>query len=231
MNYQKATDLIGKRDSKKLGNNTYLVRRGDDFAVKLHNTDVVTIHADNTYTLNTGGWQTVTTKDRINGYSPARIYQNKGLWYMRGGSVYYDGIRIDAAGEVISHVEKAEATEALKRKLDRMVSAYIKGFIEDMKKNGLRDPSSGDCWACCMRDEKGNTVMGISHIFEHFREKYYVPSLLWNALQRRGNPGFVWNYFKTRPEVFRSDLQHYFRNLKPELLQYMKENERGEEVL
>jgi hypothetical protein len=68
----------GKR--RLLQNNTYLVQRGEDYAVRLHNTDVVTIHADGTYTLNTGGWETVTTKDRINGYGPARVYSHRGVW-------------------------------------------------------------------------------------------------------------------------------------------------------
>lgn len=65
--------------------------------------------------------------------------------------------------------------------------------------------------------------MGIDHIFEHFKEKYYVPSLLWNALQRRGNPGMVWQMFKSRPDAFRTDLQRYFRDLKPQLVEYLKE--------
>lgn len=42
-------------------------------AVRLHNTDVVTYHPDGTATLYTGGWMTVTTKDRINAWSPARV--------------------------------------------------------------------------------------------------------------------------------------------------------------
>jgi len=63
------------------GRNTYLESRGPDaFAVRLHATDVVTIHRDGTYTLRTNGWFTVTTKDRINGWSPARVYSEDGTW-------------------------------------------------------------------------------------------------------------------------------------------------------
>src|SRR5262249_27597834 len=61
-----------------LENNTRLIRCGDDYAVVLHSTAVVTIHQDGTYTLRTGGWRTVTTKDRINKYSPARVYSTNG---------------------------------------------------------------------------------------------------------------------------------------------------------
>lgn len=224
MNYQTAKDTIKNRDSKKLGNNTYLLPAGDAFAVRLHQTDVVLIHADGTYTLNSGGWQTPTTKDRINEYTPARLHQAKGLWYNRDGSLFYDGMTIDAAGHPLQP-RRADDTEKIKRQVDREVSAYIKGFIQDAKENGLKDPSSGDCWFCSMRTADGKTMGAgdVHHIIEHFKEKYYVPSLLWNALQHRGNPGFVWSCFKTRPEGFRTDLQRYFRDLKPQLIKYYQE--------
>ena len=79
--YAEATELLGKRDSLKLGHNTYLQRRGDDrIAVLYHRTDVVT-YEPGRFMLNTGGWQTVTTKQRINDCSPASVYQRKGDWY------------------------------------------------------------------------------------------------------------------------------------------------------
>jgi hypothetical protein len=86
LSYQDAQTMMARAQDRgygprrKLQNNTYLVERGSDYAVRLHNTDVVTIHADGTYTLNTGGWETVTTKDRINGYGPARVYSQRGTW-------------------------------------------------------------------------------------------------------------------------------------------------------
>ena len=70
--------------SRKVANNTYLQRRGDDIAVRLHNTDVVTFHADGTATLSTGGWFTVTTKARINDYLPGGIALSsvRGRWFL-----------------------------------------------------------------------------------------------------------------------------------------------------
>lgn len=66
---------------RRLGNNTYLYPRGSDsFAVRYHYTDIITIHADGTFTLNTGGWYTTTTKQRINDYGPARVYSEHGVW-------------------------------------------------------------------------------------------------------------------------------------------------------
>jgi len=80
MNYNSAVSMVrGKRNAnrRKVGNNTYAEILNDTtVAIKLHNTYVVKIHADGTYTLNSGGWQTATTKDRINQYSPVRVYED-----------------------------------------------------------------------------------------------------------------------------------------------------------
>jgi hypothetical protein len=77
----------------KLANNTYL-RWGDrHFAVRLHDTDVVTFHDDGTIELDTGGWDTVTTKQRMNAcLRQYRVFQHAHVWYVcammsRGGSL------------------------------------------------------------------------------------------------------------------------------------------------
>jgi hypothetical protein len=75
----------GKRNAnrRKVGNNTYAeILYDDTVAIRLHNTDVVKINPNGTYTLNSGGWQTVTTKDRINQYSPVKVYQRKFEWFV-----------------------------------------------------------------------------------------------------------------------------------------------------
>jgi predicted glycosyl hydrolase (DUF1957 family) len=83
--------------------NTVVVKVNDTtYGIKLYNTVVVNIHQDGTYTLNTGGWQTVTTKDRINNYSPARVYQRNGEWYMNDDGKFWDGVKIDATGRVLN---------------------------------------------------------------------------------------------------------------------------------
>jgi hypothetical protein len=86
MTYTEAVTLVrGKRNAerRKVGNNTYAEILPDgSVGIMLHSTYVVKIHSDNTYTLNSGGWQTSTTKDRINHYSPRRIYQRKFEWFV-----------------------------------------------------------------------------------------------------------------------------------------------------
>jgi hypothetical protein len=81
------------KDTRKVGNNTYAEILPDgSVGIALHGTTVVRIHPDNSATLNTGGWYTITTKDRINQYSPVRVYQRKGQWYLESGLEYEDGM-------------------------------------------------------------------------------------------------------------------------------------------
>lgn len=87
MNYAEAVSMVrGKRNAnrRKIGNNTYAeILHDNSVGIMLHSTYVVKIHPDNTYTLQTGGWQTVTTKDRINQYSPVRVYQRNYEWFVK----------------------------------------------------------------------------------------------------------------------------------------------------
>jgi hypothetical protein len=80
-NFYGAQTMLGNRESRKVGHNTYLIRRGDDVAVRYHNTDVVTFHADMTATLRNGGWDTVTTRKRFKacGFS---VYRDRGETYV-----------------------------------------------------------------------------------------------------------------------------------------------------
>lgn len=214
MDYQEAEKLFqsarDKSAGKPLQNNTRLLKQGGCFAVRLHNTDVVTIRPDNTFTLNSGGWRTPTTKERINTYSPAQVTQKNGLWYVARYSdlthLFEDGMKVDHNGYPMGPPVYPAPLEKAKRKVDRLVSKYIKGFVSDIKENGLDDPGGGDCW-CCQKDDP----MGLDHLFSHFEESYFVPRLLWLAMQRRGNPSICWTMTKTNPEWANDDLRAYFR--------------------
>lgn len=101
MNHSEAINMVrGKRNAKrrKVGNNTYAeILHDNSVGIMLHSTYVVKIHPDNTYTLQTGGWQTVTTKDRINQYSPVRVYQRKYEWFVNLNGKEYpfmEGMRV-----------------------------------------------------------------------------------------------------------------------------------------
>lgn len=73
MNFQEADRLLQGRcsQSRKLENNTYLQRSdGNTIAVRLHSTDILTFHADGRIEVSTGGWNTITTRYRLNRYLP-----------------------------------------------------------------------------------------------------------------------------------------------------------------
>lgn len=106
LSYEGADSFLGSRDSRKVRNNTYVQRRttvhhhvvGTDatdiqhvagpvqhsIAVMLHGTDVVTYEQNGRITINTGGYQTNTTKDRINGFAPCSISQKNYEWFVDG---------------------------------------------------------------------------------------------------------------------------------------------------
>jgi hypothetical protein len=78
---------LGNRESMTIANNTSAVRDSatGDIRVILHSTAVVTHHMDGTVTYFTGGYATMTTKERMNrfGLSMHSIGQRKGRWYLR----------------------------------------------------------------------------------------------------------------------------------------------------
>lgn len=89
MDYKSADEKLQGRcqQSRKMGNNTYLHRDGgDSISLRLHSTDVVTWYRNGDIKLNTGGWNTVTTRDRINEYSPWRVTsEREQLFLIIGG--------------------------------------------------------------------------------------------------------------------------------------------------
>lgn len=146
MNYQKANDLLAGRckASRKIANNTYLKRRGKDIVVRLHSTDVITWHQNGDTTLNSGGWTTCTTRDRINSNLENRvgIYSERGRWFLRAGETvpFEDGITIRSNGTIAGATETLDEVQAEWRETDRenaRISRWVRkarGMTRDMSK-------------------------------------------------------------------------------------------------
>ena len=92
---------------KRLGGRNTVLYKVDEhsFAVCYHNTEVVIIHDDGSYTLQTGGYKSMTTKARINEYSPAGIQQRKFEWYL-DGKYFKSGCRVDSNGHLIEDLQE-----------------------------------------------------------------------------------------------------------------------------
>ena len=211
----------------KLARNTVLRQEGEDLIVKFWETDIIRIDPTDTYTLDSGGYRTVTTKDRFNNILPFGIYQDNGLWYVAhaGNRVMFnDGMKVrmlDGQMLALDAINAGEIEKA-KKKVDRMTTRYINAFAAHVMRNGLEEPSSGDCWACHMTAEGNTEPMGFGHYLLHFRENYFVPSLFTKAFMELGfnDPGLVWHMMlcdiKSGREPFqlKHTLRRYFRTRK-----------------
>lgn len=68
--------------SKPYANNTRVEKRDEDtYALRLHATDIATFHRNGPTTINSGGWRTVTTKDRL-GSVTTHLSSERGVWYV-----------------------------------------------------------------------------------------------------------------------------------------------------
>lgn len=184
--------IEGGRDkqSRTIANNTKVRKIENGVAIRLHDTDIVTITDSGLITLNSGGWLSVTTKERLNRYTNARISQRLGIWYISdkagNDSLFYDGMTISADGYSL----KPRATAKYEKqvaKIKKQAKEYARGYVEALKNGAIDYPNGGDCWACLMRGPKGQeSFQGSGHLQMHISDKYYVPSLLVNAGREAG---------------------------------------------
>lgn len=189
--------LTGRNaNSRKLANNTYVERRGSDIAIRLHSTDILTFKPDGAVAVTSGGWQTPTTKDRLNAYLPAgfSIHQKKGLWYWNDGTHFAEGDSLAPTGNGgLRLVTQAPLNgEDTQKALRKRINAYA---ALAASKVPLDKPGSGDCWYCHLvgQDGKnmGDAFGDTAHLTAHMDEGYVVPSLAFKALKESGNGDVV----------------------------------------
>jgi hypothetical protein len=170
---------------KKVDHNTvrYTTTEGD-VVYRLHRTDILTICKNGTVVLNTGGWRTLTTKDRLQKFLPAgiRVFSEKGVWMVSIGNsnyVFEDGMRVDNNGKV-----KGAGSMIKNLKMRKRIQKYAGDYVQALVDGKIGAPGNGDCWGCLMVDKEGNPGLGADHLVSHMDGKYYVPSLVWNAQKR-----------------------------------------------
>lgn len=190
MNHETANAKLGSRESRKLGNNTYLQRRPDgSIAVKLHATDVLTFHSDGRTVYNSGGWRTVTTKERMNAHGGAlRLFTERGVWFACYPGlwdkrfVYADGLTVHSDGTITG-----QGTALDERGDKRAIKKFVSAFMAAFERGEVPAPGPGDCFYCGMREVQTGRplgeVSGADHIRSHFEESYFVPSLLSRAME------------------------------------------------
>jgi len=135
--YTEARDAFERADKRrgrargKVAHNTYLerfLRPGDleaVYAVRLHRTRIVQFHPDGSIVLDTGGWQTPTTRDRMNRCG-LNVYMSSGVAIVRHGGtehVYRDGMRLHPDGSVSGPPVVGSAADVVSRRKRHLAAA------------------------------------------------------------------------------------------------------------
>lgn len=203
-------------DSRKVcGDNTYVERRdGGTIAIRLHQTDIITFSQRGDATriiLNTDGWHTLITKQRLEQFLPAplTLYSFKGQWRigLKDGQrwattkadnahsvVFTDGLILlrhdDGSWEPLNALTDAaeEKLNAAKRELDKAVKAYCKKLaakLPEWAKEVIENNSlnvAGDPWCCTMGIGGGD----LDHFWTHLKDGYVFPTIVVRAFEDSG---------------------------------------------
>lgn len=156
------------------------VRESDRaYVVRHHFTDIIVTHKDGTTELDTGGWRSKTTRERIERHSPYRIWTDDGDWFLMdaGGDMcpFDDGMVMPRDMEV-SNAQKAETRETM---LDEMaplknVEKLVRQYMRMFKGGYVRQKdkaTAGDCMFCLVGHHH------VPHTEQHIREGILTQSI------------------------------------------------------
>jgi hypothetical protein len=107
-------------------------------------------------------------------------------WDQRNRVPFYDGITVDSEGYAPRLRQTGPSPAKLRRherevaKIKKMIGKYVDGYIKALTKY-MPMPGTGDCWFCSMK--LGDMGSDHGHLFSHMQERYYVPSLVVNAMR------------------------------------------------
>lgn len=180
-------------------------------AIRYQDTDVVTFK-DNHVILDSGGWRTVTTKERINTNTDLRVFAEQGIWYVslvgkfNKRELFYDGITFDTEGNLVSESQTPDLDRI--KQVKKQIAKFVK-LVDNLE--AIPMPEGGDCWGCSMF-KTADCLQG------HLDEGYLHGSLIVRALEHVGcnNPGLVMHM--GIKDTIKRALRRYFKNnLLPEL--------------
>lgn len=237
-------ELLTARDPDKgkpwgRGNHTRLFAQpGDVIAVLLHGHQIATVRPDSSVILDSCGWKTVTTRDRINeviGRIGWRLASDKRVWYVwrnagRGWFEDWKNVRLPFEDGCILYPDGAAERLASQSDLDKLaksrskIKAYAKEYVRRLDAGEIK-PSAGDCLYCSFGKMDG-------HLSSHVDESYYTGNLLANVANddlygRKFSPfARSWMHLKLTGESAVSDLGGFIqkqvqRALEAALLHYI----------
>lgn len=106
--YKDWVDFLGTKTYKKVCHQTNVrLNYNLSIGISYWNTNFVTIYPSGNIELNSSGYRTVTTKSRLNQFTPYRvvIFQKDYVWYIVDSygdmTEFVDGIKLDSKGYFI----------------------------------------------------------------------------------------------------------------------------------
>jgi len=194
MNYQQASALLTGRckNQRKLANNTYLqLRENGKLVVKLWNTDIIIFQPNGEIKLDSGGFKTMLTKNRMNEYvNGLGLYSDKGRWKV-DNSFFYDGMVVKEGKALLPQ----EAYPDSLVQLEKSIKKYCQGI---QALDVIPVPNGGDCWICSMFDAqppstpsnkmnpRTKKARDTQHLKSHLVENYVHGALIVNAMRYAG---------------------------------------------
>lgn len=166
------------------------VKNGSMF---LHGHEIVKGYGTPEYTISLCGWNTNTTRERLNGLDGVSVTTKLGQAYLNGYK--WDGAHVNP---YIFTGNVSDTDTEKRNKMRKAIKAYAKLYA-----NGVPMPSRGDCWACNgrLKIERDDH----QHLHDHIEEGYVFGSLLVNAMRFLGyndmqisvhlhTPQTTWNF-------------------------------------
>jgi len=222
VDYKSADNYLGKKSERPLAPNTRIVRSETDIFIRLYKTEIVRYKKNGDVVLNTDGYRTLTTRNRINEFTPFSVIQTNNIWHVKcDGSDWVgfkDGITYNHRSKAFEGIKPSAEIKSVKT-LIRRINKYSHDFATEFINGNVPKPSGGDCWYCLMKDENNNTwgeCSGSEHLLSHIEDKYYVPSLLVRALEK--NNTFLMDMSDSERELMKNDVARYLRKYMREQL-------------
>lgn len=189
--------------AKVIANNTLKIEYKDGTtAIRFHDTDIITTIKNGTQILNSGGFRTKTTKERLNDHIRPYVSQSNYRWYV-GGVLFFDGIKIKD-GKVLNK------SSAPKEKDARPIKKRIDKYCNLITKDNLPIPNNGDCWYCLMFDKEGRQT---DHLNQHLKDGYLFGSILVNSMRETGynDQQIRYHYHLKLHDTFKRSVKKYLK--------------------
>ena len=136
------------KESKMVARNTIQYETDDgDVVTRLHDTDIVRKTADGAIYIDTGGWNTATTRARINDAlmgTPYHVHTDQGQVILRtpkkGNVRFKQHAAIGPRGKITTDIQKGEAAGYDEYR------PYIERYLKSMLADGIPLDTGGDPW-------------------------------------------------------------------------------------